>query len=95
MDKEACGASGFEHGTVAGVLWQKGALGLAARPNTNSGPERVGKESYFHLGIIASSKNTRCSAGCEAVAQSLSLSLIAVSGILNNQEARNDIRKYG
>jgi hypothetical protein len=78
---------------VAGVLWQKGALGLAARPNTNSGPERVGKESYFHLGIIASSKNTPCSAGCEAVAQSLSL--IAFSGILNNQEARNDIRKYG
>jgi hypothetical protein len=57
MDKEACGASGFEHGTVAGVLWQKGALGLAARPNTDSGSERVGKESYFHLGIIASSKH--------------------------------------
>ena len=49
MDKEAYGASGFEHGTVAGVLWQKGALGFAARSQANSGPERVGKEPYFHL----------------------------------------------
>jgi hypothetical protein len=56
MDKEAYGASGFEHGTVAGVLWQKGALGLAARSQANSGPERVGKESYFHLRSIAPSK---------------------------------------
>jgi hypothetical protein len=48
MDKEACGASGFEHWTVARVLWQKGTLGLAARPHTNPGPERVGKEPYFH-----------------------------------------------
>jgi hypothetical protein len=49
MDKEAHGASGFEHGTVAGVLWQKGALGFAARSQANSGPERIGKEPYFHL----------------------------------------------
>jgi hypothetical protein len=32
MDQEAYGTSGFEHGAVAGMLWQKGALGLAARP---------------------------------------------------------------
>jgi len=56
MDKEAYGASGFEHGTVAGVLWQKWALGFAARSQTNSGPERVGKEPYFHLRSIAPSK---------------------------------------
>jgi hypothetical protein len=56
MDKEAYGASGFEHGTVAGVLWQKGALGFAARPQANSGPERVGKEPYIHLRSIAPSK---------------------------------------
>src|SRR5579863_456992 len=56
MDKEARGAAGLEHGTVAGVLWQKGALGFAARPNTDSGPVRFGKESYFHRGIIASPK---------------------------------------
>jgi len=56
MDKEAYGASGFEHRTVAGVLWQKGALGLAARSQANSGPEWVGKESYFHLRSIAPSK---------------------------------------
>ena len=49
MDKEAYGASGFKHGTVAGVLWQKGALGFAARSQADSGPERVGKEPYFHL----------------------------------------------
>ena len=55
-DKEAYGASGFEHGTVAGVLWQKGALGFAARSQANSGPERVGKEPYFHLRSIAPSK---------------------------------------
>src|ERR1700677_1003504 len=56
MDKEAHGASGFEHGTVAGVLWQKGALGFAARSQADSGPERVGKEPYFHLRSIAPSK---------------------------------------
>jgi hypothetical protein len=56
MDQEAYGASGFEHGTVAGVLWQKGALGFAARSQANSGPERVGKEPYFHLRSIAPSK---------------------------------------
>jgi hypothetical protein len=49
MDQEAHAASGFEHGTVAGVLWQKGALGLAARSHANSRAEWVGKESYFHL----------------------------------------------
>jgi hypothetical protein len=59
MDQEACGASGFKHGTVAGVLWQKGALGLAARPQANSGPERVGKECYFHLRSIAPQENAR------------------------------------
>ena len=48
MDQKAYRASGFEHGTVAGLLWQKRALGLAAGPQANSGPERVGKESYFH-----------------------------------------------
>jgi hypothetical protein len=80
MDKEACGASGFKHGTVAGVLWQKGALGLAARPNTNSGPVRVGKESYFHLGIIASSKTPDVP---RAAKQLQPLRLIAFSGILN------------
>jgi hypothetical protein len=56
MDKEAYGASGFEHGTVAGVLWQKGALRFAARSQANSGPEGVGKEPYFHLRSIAPSK---------------------------------------
>ena len=55
MDKEAYTATGFEHGTVAGVLWQKGALGLAARSQANSGPERVGEEPYFHLRSIAPS----------------------------------------
>jgi hypothetical protein len=56
MDKKACAASGFEHGTVAGVLWQKGALPFAAWSQANSGPVRVGKEPYFHLRSIASSK---------------------------------------
>jgi hypothetical protein len=56
MDKEAYGASGFEHGTVAGVLWQKGALSFAVRSQANSGPTRVGKEPYFHLRSIAPSK---------------------------------------
>ncbi len=49
MDKEASGASAFEHGTVAGVLRQKGALGLAARSQADSGPVRVGEEPYLHL----------------------------------------------
>jgi len=61
MNQEACGASGFEHGTVAGVLWQKGALGFAAGSQADSGPEWVGKESYFHFRSIASSKKARCS----------------------------------
>jgi hypothetical protein len=56
MDKEAYAASGFEHGAVAGVLWQKGALRFAARSQANSGPEWVGKEPYFHLRSIAPSK---------------------------------------
>ena len=56
MDKETYGAPGFEHGTVAGVLWQERALGFAARSQANSGPERVGKEPYFHLRSIAPSK---------------------------------------
>jgi hypothetical protein len=56
MDKEAYGTSSFEHGTVAGVLWQKGTLGFAARPLANSGPARVGKETHFHLRSIAPSK---------------------------------------
>jgi hypothetical protein len=34
---------------MAGVLRQKRALPFAARPQTNSGPVRVGKEPYFHL----------------------------------------------
>jgi hypothetical protein len=59
IDKEAYGAPGFEHGTVAGVLWQKGALGFAARSQANSGPERVGKEPYFHLRSIAPSKHSK------------------------------------
>jgi hypothetical protein len=59
MDQETRGASGFEHGTVAGVLWQKGALGFAARTQANSGPQRVGKECYFHLRSIALPENTR------------------------------------
>jgi hypothetical protein len=56
VDKEAYGASGFEHRTVAAVLWQKWALGLAARSQTNTGPERVRKEPYFHLRSIAPSR---------------------------------------
>ena len=67
MDKEAYGASGFEHGTVAGVLWQKGALGFAARSQANSGPERVGKEPYFHLRSIAPSENTHSNSPFGAV----------------------------
>jgi hypothetical protein len=63
MDKETYGASGFEHGTVAGVLRQKGTLGFAARSQANSGPERVGKEPYFHLRSIAPSKTRDVSAG--------------------------------
>jgi hypothetical protein len=58
MDKEAYCASGFEHGTVAGVLWQKGALGLAARSQANSGPAGVGKETYFHLRSISPAKTS-------------------------------------
>jgi len=54
MDQEACAASGFEHRTVAGVLWQKGALGFAARSQADSGPVRIGKEPYFHLRSIPS-----------------------------------------
>jgi hypothetical protein len=60
MDKEACATSAFEHGTVAGVLWQKGTLRFAARSQANSGPERVGKKPYFHLRSIAP-WTTRCS----------------------------------
>ena len=56
VDKEAYGASGFEHGTVAAVLWQKWALGLAARSQTNPGSVRVRKEPYFHLRSIAPSR---------------------------------------
>jgi hypothetical protein len=57
MDQEApSGASGFEHGTVAGVLWQKGPLRFAARSLANSRPVRVGKEPYFHLRSIAPSE---------------------------------------
>jgi hypothetical protein len=41
---------------MAGVLWQKGALGLAARSQADSGPEGVGEESNFHLRSIAPSK---------------------------------------
>jgi len=43
---------------VASVLWQKGALGFAARPQANSGPARVGKKTYFHLRSIAPSKTS-------------------------------------
>jgi len=39
---------------MAGVLWQKRTLRLAPRPQANSGPERVGKQSYFHHKIVAS-----------------------------------------
>jgi hypothetical protein len=53
MDKEAGAASGFEHRTMAGVLWQKGSLRFAARSQANSGPVRVGKEPHFHLRSIA------------------------------------------
>src|ERR1700733_8740933 len=55
VNKEAHGASGLEHGTVACVLWQKWALGLAARSQTNPGSVRVRKEPYFHLRSIAPS----------------------------------------
>jgi hypothetical protein len=73
MDEEARGASGFEHGTEAGVLRQEGALGLAARTNTNSGPERVGKVLLpsRNYRIVENTENTRCSAGCEAAGQPL------------------------
>src|SRR5689334_14783762 len=53
VDQEANSASGFEHGTVTGMLRQKRALGLAARPQANSRPARVGKETDFHLRSIA------------------------------------------
>ena len=53
MDQEARGASGFEHRTVAGVLRQKRALSLAARPQADSGPVGVRKERDFHLRSIA------------------------------------------
>ena len=56
MNQEAYGASGFEHRTVAGMLWQKGALGFAPRPQAYSRPKRVGKETYFHHRIVAPSK---------------------------------------
>jgi hypothetical protein len=56
MDQEAHAASGFEHGTVAGVLWQKGALRFAAGSEANAGPVRVGEAPYFHLRNIAPSK---------------------------------------
>jgi hypothetical protein len=55
MDHEAYAASGFEHRTESGVLWQKRALGLAARSQANAGPEGVGKQTYFHLRSIAPS----------------------------------------
>jgi hypothetical protein len=66
MDQEPYAASGFEHGTVSGMLWKKGALRFAARSKANSGPVRVGEEPYFHLRSIAPSKTRDVSRGCDA-----------------------------
>ena len=60
MDKKTRDASGFEHGTVAGVLREKGALRFAARSRANAGAEGIGKESYFHLPKYRIVKNARC-----------------------------------
>jgi hypothetical protein len=61
MDQEAHAASGFEHGTVAGVLWQKGALRFAAGSEANAGPDTGWGSALFPSPQYRTVKDTRCS----------------------------------
>ena len=58
MDQEAEGASGFEHGAIARMLWQVRPLAFAAWPQANAGPAGVGKETGFHRRILRDGART-------------------------------------
>jgi hypothetical protein len=52
MDQKAEGASRFEHRAMARMLRKKWPLTLAAWPQANAGPARIGKEADLHFRII-------------------------------------------